>query len=66
VHESGIVQVFGRRQRRYVGFETVQHRVDLADGGVAPVHLLGEVPRTVRLAMLAQIVGGVNQHAAGA
>src|SRR5437016_5805620 len=50
-----------------IGFKTVQYRVDLADGGVAPVHLLGDIARASRvMAMLAQIIRRVNQHATGA
>ena len=50
-----------------VGFEAVEHRVDLADGGVAPVHLLREVARMGReIPVFAEVVGGVHQHPAGA
>ena len=50
-----------------VGLEAVQHGVDLADGGVAPVHLLREVAGAGGVvAVLAQVVGRVHQHAARA
>ena len=48
-----------------VGFEAVQHGVDLADRGVAPVHLLREVAGAGGVvALLAEVVGRVHQHAA--
>ena len=41
--------------------------VDLADGGVAPVHFLGEVAGGGGvMTMLGQVVGGVDQHAEAA
>jgi hypothetical protein len=51
----------GAGARLYLGFETVQHRVDLADGGVAPVHFLSEVTRTGGVMfVLAQIICRVD------
>ena len=49
-----------------VGFEAVEHGIDLADGGVAPVHFLREVARMGRvMPVFAEIVGGVHEHPAG-
>ena len=45
----------------------MQHGVDLADGSVAPIHLLREVARVgCQISALAEVVGGVHQHAPGA
>ena len=45
----------------------MQHRVDLANRGVAPIHFLCEVlGRRGVMTLFAQIVSGVNQHPAAA
>src|SRR5208337_2252344 len=50
-----------------VGFKPVEHGIDLADGGVSPVHLLREITSASRvMSMLPQIVRCVHQHAARA
>ena len=50
-----------------VGLQTVQDRVDLADGEVAPVHLLPKIAGGKGIvSMLAQEICGVDEHAATA
>src|SRR5689334_15954948 len=50
-----------------VGLKPVQHGVDLADGEVAPIHFLAEIAGgECNVPVLSEIVGGVNQHTAGA
>jgi hypothetical protein len=64
-HESGVGE--GAAAAGDLGLHAVQDDVDAGDGVGGPVHLLAEVAQLVgAMAALAQVVGGVDEQAAGA